>query len=424
LILSRIVLVVATVLAATACGEHSVRDDRVTLIFKHAKILGPSDPLPRLLREFEARHPGIRVRNESIPWNSDEQHQFYVVNLEGGNPGFDVLMLDVIWTPEFARAGWLLDLTDLVPSAELSAHFAPSLESAKENGRVWAIPWIMNVGLLYYRKDLLDKYGMRPPETYRELVAQVGRIKSGERDSRLDGFLWQGKQYEGMVVNALEGFWANGTDVLGPSGTIFPEPDRAEEVLVFLRSLIESGVSPAWVTAAEEELTRRAFQEGRAIFLRNWPYASDLFEGSDSPVRGKVGITPLPRHRHGTAGVGASGGANLGVYRHTRHPDLAVELVRFLAGEAAERAMIEGAALTPSRVALYHDADVVRDHPNFPAIHALAMSARPRPVTPVYLMLSTVLQPELSAVLVGIKTPREAVASARYQLEHLLKPIR
>lgn len=421
--LPRIALV-ASLLAATACGGQHEGAGPITLVFKHAKILGPSDPLPRLLRQFEAQHPGVRVRSESIPWNSDEQHQFYVVNLEGGKPGFDVLMLDVIWTPEFARAGWLLDLTEIVPPSERSPHFPVALESATGDGRLWAIPWLMNVGLLYYRKDLLDKYGLEPPVTYQELVAQVGRITSGERDPRLGGFLWQGKQYEGMVVNVLEGFWANGTTVLGPSGAVFPEPDRAEEVLRFLRSLVESGVSPAWITAAEEELTRRAFQERQAIFLRSWPYAMDLFEQPDSPVRGKVGIAPLPRHARGVAGVGSSGGANLGVYRGTPHPEAAVALVRFLASEAAERQMVEGAALSPSRMALYHDPDVVRNHPHLPAIHALAMKARPRPVTPIYLMLSTMLQPELSAALVGLKTPREAVESARHQVEHLVKTLR
>jgi trehalose/maltose transport system substrate-binding protein len=422
-LLPRLALVVSF-LAANACGGPQERVGPITLVFKHAKILGPSDPLPRLLRQFEARHPGIRVQSESIPWNSDEQHQFYVVNLEGGKPGFDVLMLDVIWTPEFARAGWLLDLTEFVPPAERSPHFPVALESATLDGRLWAIPWLMNVGVLYYRKDLLDKYGLQPPATYSELVAQVRRIRSGERDPRLQGFLWQGKQYEGMVVNVLEGFWANGTTVLGPSGAVFPEPDRAEEVLRFLRSLVESGVSPAWTTAAEEELTRRAFQERQAIFLRSWPYAMDLFEQPDSPVRGKVGIAQLPRHAHGVVGVGSSGGADLGVYRGTPHPEAAVALVRFLAGESAQRAMVEGAAISPSRMALYHDPDVVRDHPHFPAIHALAMNARPRPVTPIYLMLSTMLQPELSAALVGLKTPREAVASARHQVEHLVKTLR
>jgi trehalose/maltose transport system substrate-binding protein len=420
----RIALLAACLLAAAGCGDGAVHDGPVTLVFKHAKILGPSDPLPRLLSEFEAQHPGVRVRSESITWNSDEQHQFYVVNLEGGNPGFDVLMLDVVWVPEFGRAGWLLDLTDLFPPDELAAHFPAAVRAAQDRHRVWAIPWTMNVGLLYYRRDLLDKYGLRPPATYAELVAQVERIKTEEHDPRLDGFLWQGKQYEGLVCNALEALWANGTEVLDPADGVFPDRGRAEAALAALRELIQSGVSPPWTTAADEELTRRPFQEGRAIFLRNWPYAMDLFERPDSPVRGRVGIAPLPRQAQGTAGVGASGGAHLGVYRGTRHREQAVALVRFLTSEAAERAMVADAALSPSRMALYHDASVVRAHPSFPAIHALAMAARPRPITPYYLMLSTMLQPELSAVLVGIKTPHQAVTGAQHQLEHLLRGLR
>jgi trehalose/maltose transport system substrate-binding protein len=423
MVLTRIVLVLGWLLTA-GCADRPSDSGSVTLVFTHAKILGPSDPVPRLLRDFEALNPGVRVRSESLTWNSDEQHQFYVVNLEGGSRGLDVLMLDVIWVPEFAQAGWLLDLTPFLDPSELAPHFPAAVEPAVRNGRVWALPWFMNVGLLYYRKDLLDKYGLRPPETYAELVDQVRRIKSGERDPALDGFLWQGKQYEGMVVNVLEGFWANGTQLFGDSGSVFPEPDRAEEALAFLRTLVESGVSPPWVTAADEELTRRAFQDGHAIFLRNWPYAMDLFEQRGSAVRGKVGMASLPRHAHGARGIGSTGGAHLGVFARTRHPKAAAALVRFLAGHAAERVMAQGAALTPSRMALYHDPDLVRDHPNFPTIYALTMVARPRPIVPYYLMASTMLQPEFSAVLVGIKTPRQAVAGGRVELTHLLDGLR
>src|SRR5262245_47436103 len=416
--------VLACLLAAAGCGERRPGNAPVTLVFKHAKILGPSDPVPGLLRDFEAQHPGVRVRSESLTWSSDEQHQFYVVNLEGGNAGLDVLMMDCVWVPEFARAGWLLDLTPFVTPAELAPHFPAAILPAKSDGHVWALPWFMNVGLLYYRKDLLDKYGLEPPATYAELVRQVGIVRSAERDPKLDGFLWQGKQYEGMVVNVLEGFWANGTEVLGESGTVFPDPVRAEEVLAFMRRLIQSGVSPPWVTAADEELTRRAFQDGHAIFLRNWPYAMDLFGQTGSFVRGKVGIASLPRHAHGVRGVGSTGGAHLGVYRGTRHPEAAAALVRFLASETAERAMAAGAALSPSRMALYHDPDLVRDHPQFPAIYELTMVAHPRPITPYYLMLSTMLQPEFSGALVGIKTPRQAIAGARLGLTHLFAGLR
>jgi multiple sugar transport system substrate-binding protein len=191
-----------------------------------------------------------------------------------------------------------------------------------------------------------------------------------------------------------------------------------------LRGLVVDGVSPPWVTAADEELTRRAFQDGRAIFLRNWPYALDLFEAADSPVRGKVGIAPLPRHRRGTRGAGATGGAHLAIHRRTRHPEAALALVRHLASDASQKAMAAGVALNPTRMHLYQDPDLVKNHPWLPRIYEIAAAARPRPVTPYYLMLSTTLQPELSAVLVGVKTPRQAVEHARRRIDHFLLAIR
>jgi len=419
-----VVALVAGALLAAACGRPPAGSGPITLVFKHAKILGPTDPVGDLLRKFEALHPGIRVKSESLPWTTDEQHQYYVVNMEGGTPAFDVLMLDVIWVPEFARAGWLLDLTDSEPPAELAAHFPSAVDAATFGGRLWALPWIMNVGLLYYRADLLDKYGLRPPETYDDLVGQVRLIRAGERDARLDGFLWQGKQYEGLVVNALEALWANGTRLLDEDGRLFPDPARAEEALAFLRMLVATGLSPPWVTAADEELTRRAFGNGRAVFLRNWPYAMDLLQQPDSPVRGRVGIAPLPRHAHGARGAGSTGGAHLGVHRHTRHPEAAAALVRFLTSEEAQRAMAGGVALNPTRMALYHDPALRSGHPNLPEIYRLTLAGRPRPVTPYYLMLSSTLQPELSAVLVGIKSPREVVRQSRARMAHMLRDLR
>ena len=411
----------AVVLAsAAACGPAAAPAGPVTLVFKHARILGPANPVPRLLAEFEAQHPGVHVRAEALPWNADEQRQFFVINLEGGRPGFDVMMLDVIWVPEFARAGWLLDLTPHLAPDELAPHFPSAVEAARYEGRTWALPWLMNVGVLYYRRDLLERYGLRPPETHEELVAQIERVRAGEGSRRLHGFLWQGKQYEGLVVNALEALWATGTELLGPDGVVLPDPGRAAEALGFLRMLIRTGLSPAWVTAADEELTRRPFGQGEALFLRNWPYAMDLFEQPDSPVRGKVGIAPLPRHRDDPRGAASTGGAHLAVHRATRHPEAAIALARFLAGERAQKAMALAAALNPTRVTLYGDPDVVRAHPWMPEVRALMMRGRPRPVTPYYLMMSTLLQPELSAALVGLKTPARVVADARRSLEFML----
>ena len=178
---SVLALVLLTLIGCAGGGPES---GPVTLVFKYARILGNADPLPGLLRAFEAAHPGVRVKGEALPWTSDDQHQFYVINLEGRSPGFDVMMLDCIWVPEFARAGWLLDLTSRVAPDELAPYFSSTVAAATYGGRVWALPWNFNVGLLYYRADLLAKYGFRPPETYDELVAQVHRIRAEERDPR------------------------------------------------------------------------------------------------------------------------------------------------------------------------------------------------------------------------------------------------
>jgi multiple sugar transport system substrate-binding protein len=408
------------VLVLAGCTERGAASGPVTVVFKHAKLLGPVDPMPQLLAEFQSAHPGIRVKAEALPWSSDEQRQFLVINLEGGNPGFDAMMLDCIWVPEFARAGWLLDLTARLAPGELDAHFPAAAAAARYRGRDWALPWFMNVGLLYYRADLLTKYGLRVPETQAEMVAAIRRVRAGERNPRLEGYLWQGKQYEGLVVNALEGFWAAGTEVLGDDGRAFPDPARAAAALAFLRGLIVQGLSPAWVTAADEEVTRRAFGKGEAVFLRSWPYAADLFELPDSPVRGKVGLGPLPRHDAGTPAPGSTGGSHLAVSRATRHPEAALALVRFLTSERAQRVLAETGAVKPSRPALYRDPALVRAFPSLPRIHDLTLGGRPRPVTPVYVMLSTVLQPELSAALVGVRTPEASVAQARRRLDFLL----
>src|SRR6267143_2172778 len=215
--LRRAALLVVVAALAAGCAGGPAEPGPVTLVLKHAKILGPSDPVPGLLREFEKRHPGVRVQAESLSWNSDDQHQFFVINLEGRGAAFDVMMLDVVWVAEFARAGWLLDLSPWVTRAELAPHFPSTIEPATWNGRVWAMPWLMNVGVLYYRTDLLAKYRLPPPRTWEALVDQVVRVRGAERDGRLDGVVWQGRQYEGLTVNALEAIWANGGRMLVPA---------------------------------------------------------------------------------------------------------------------------------------------------------------------------------------------------------------
>jgi multiple sugar transport system substrate-binding protein len=362
---------------------------------------GERDPLPALLREFERRHGGVRVSAEPLPWTADIQHQFFVINLEGKSAGFDVLMLDVIWIAEFARAGFLLDLSGRFGAAARAEHFPATVEAAVLDGRVWAVPWVMNVGLLYYRRDLLARHGLRPPATYDELVRQATTVRAA--DPKLHGFLWQGRQYEGLVVNVLESFWAAGTDLMSADGALLPDEERARHALAERRRMITSGASPALVTGADEELTRREFGAGRAVFLRNWPYAIDLFEAVGSPVRGRVGAAPLP-------GGGALGGAHLAINARTPHREAAWQLVSFLTRAEAQRTIAAAVGLHPTRPDLLDSKELL----------AIFRGARARPVTPWYQMMSATLQPELSAAITGVKPPDRALADARRRLQHFL----
>lgn len=392
----------------------------VTLVFKHGQIEGSPAPFQALLRQFEAAHPGIFVRDEILPSSSDQQHQFYIISLEGRSADFDLMSLDVIWVQEFARAGWVRDLSHLLPPQEREAFFPGPIDAALFEDRAYAIPWFLDAGLLYYRTDLLEKYRLDPPRTWADLADAARTVLRGEGDPRLRGYVWQGKQYEGLICNVLEVIWSAGGEVLDEEGKVVLAGAEATFALTFLRDLIgEKGVSPPMVTTADEEATRRLFGEGRAIFMRNWPYAWNLFQREGSAVQGKVGVSPLP-HFPGHPSAATLGGWQLAVNRFSRHPKEAEALIRFLTSPEAQRTMAIEIGYKPTRTALYDDPDLIAAQPFIAGLRDVFPLARSRPASPYYPMLSQIMQPEFSAALAGIKPPARALRDAQIQMNHLL----
>jgi trehalose/maltose transport system substrate-binding protein len=418
----RTVLAWACALLAALWLPAPRAEPAVTLVFKHAKLFGDPAAFARLIGEFERANPGIRVVQQALPSSSDAQHQFYAINLQARSRAFDVLALDVIWVAEFARAGWLRDLSGLLPPDAHAAFFRGPMQAVTYEGRVYAIPWFIDAGLLYYRKDLLAREGFPPPETWEQLVHIAQSVAAKERPAhrrRFYGFVWQGKQYEGLVCNALEYFWSNGGGVLRDGQVELDRPQNVQ-ALGFMRDLVaEYHVTPDFVTTDTEEPSRRIFGSGRAVFLRNWPYAWSLFERPGSPVRGKVGVAVLP-HFPGHASAAALGGWQLGVNAFSRHPRAAERLVAFLTSPAAQRALALAYGLNPTRRALYRDPALLEAQPFLGRLEAVFEHARPRPVTPYYIMISQVLQSELSAALAGMRSPQAALEQAQRQVEAIL----
>jgi multiple sugar transport system substrate-binding protein len=388
------------------------------VVFKHGKIAGDPALFKALLDRFEAAHPGVKVKDETLPASTDEQHQFYAINLEGRSSDFDVLSMDVIWVPEFARAGWIKDLSDLVTQEERSNFFPGPIEAVTYDGRIFAVPWYIDAGVLYYRKDLLGKYGFAPPKTWEDLVRIAQHITSREKD--LYGYIWQGKQYEGLVCNVLEFFWGNGGDVLRQGKPVIDSREN-NAAIAFMRDLISAfKVSPPLVTTTIEEGTRHIFGNGRALFMRNWPYAWNLFNAENSPVRGKVGVAPLPAFpNHDSAST--LGGWQLGVNSFSKRAEAAAKLVRFLTSPDAQKTMALTIGYKPTRQSVYQDGELRARQPFIASLYDILMKARPRPVSPYYMMMTQVMQPEFSAIISGIRTPGDGLRSAQRQIEHILE---
>jgi multiple sugar transport system substrate-binding protein len=409
-------LCVAALLLTACHGPAPTAAGRI--VFKHGKVPGQHRMLRELLDRFESES-GIEVEDETLPSSSDIQHQYFITALEGGEAGLDVIAMDVVWVPEFSRAGWLLDLSDHVDGALRADLFPGPLEACTDRGRLYAVPWYVDAGVLYYRKDLLQKHGRAVPQTYPELAETALDIVRREGRSDLYGFLWQGKQYEGLVCSSLEMLSSFGGEVLR-DGRVEIDSPQARAAFAFERGLLTSGASPALVTTADEESTRQIFAAGRAVFLRNWVYAWNLFEREGSAVQGRVGVSRIPPGEGGT-GASTLGGWQLGVYRHSRHPQQARALVEFLLRPGSQAQLCRTVGYRPSRRSLYKDAALAREMPILPLLLPILESARPRPVTPLYLALSQTLQSQLSAVVAGLKPVELALQEARGELEFALR---
>lgn len=357
-----------------------------------------------LLDGWNRTHPGEKVTLVELPDSADETHAQMTTDLRGGNRSrFDVLNIDVAWTSEFAAAGWISPLPrDRFP---LDGFLKPVVKTARYDGRLYAVPYVTNAGLLLYRKDILDKEGVAPPRTWAELEKQAKTIapKYG-----LDGYAGQFLPYEGLTVNAAEAVYSAGGTILGDEGErVTVDSAAAREGIGFLARGIREGWIPKKALTYKEEESKQAFQDGRLLFLRNWPYAYVGASAKGSAVAGKIGAVPLP----GPDGTGTSvlGGSNLAINTHARHPGSAARLITYLTSEGVQRQVLTKGALPPVRADLYQDPELIREFPYLPTLRASVLAAAPRPKSPRYDQVSLAVQAVVHDALTGHQTPEAAV---------------
>jgi multiple sugar transport system substrate-binding protein len=372
----------------------------------------------QFVAEFQDR-TGIEVEIARQPANTGQRRQELIVALDSGQRNPDVFLMDVAWVGLFAAAGWLEPLTGV----DRTPFFPGILDTVDvRDGELLALPVYVDGGVLYYRRDLLEEYGIAaPPETLDQLRRTARRVEDRQRPRRPDfyGFVWQGAQYEGLVCVFLELAGAEG-GFTRRDGRLLVDTEANVRALRAMREMIADGISPpSTFTEMREEQARTWFQQGNALYERNWPYAWALHQGSDSPVRGLVGVTAVPA-LNADDRVSTLGGWHAAVSIHSDRKADARRLVEFITSYEIQKRMVTTLGWNPGRRDLYDDPDVLALAPQLAELAPIFRHARPRPVEPYYPQLSRILQRRLNAALAGSIAPENALAAAQREIDALL----
>nr|WP_242674510.1 ABC transporter substrate-binding protein [Marinobacter halodurans] len=406
-------------MAAVLWGTASVQAATVTI---SCGAVGAERQLCEQGTQAWAEKTGNQVKVVSTPNSSTERLSLYQQLLAAQSGDVDVFQIDVIWPGMLADN--FIDLSKYSNGAE-KEHFQSLVRNDTVDGRLVAMPWFTDAGVLYYRKDLLEKYDQPVPETWAQLTDVAKTVQAGERKAGNDkmwGFVWQGRAYEGLTCDALEWLASyNAGTIVDRDGKVTVDNPQAVKALEMAHSWIDT-ISPVSVLNYTEEEARGVFQSGNAVFMRNWPYAWSLAQSADSPVKGKVGVVALPKGGEDGRHAGTLGGWQLAVSKYSAHPEVAADLVMYLTSyKEQKRRAIEG-SYNPTRPELYKDEEVLAKVPFFGDLFETFKNGVPRPSSATgdkYGRVSNAFYNAVHSVLSGESSAEDALGSLDHQLNRL-----
>jgi len=373
-----------------------------------------------LVQRFNDEHPNIVLEVVEAPNDTNRVEDLYTSAFLLGESPYDLVYMDIAWVPKFAAADWLLPLDDRVASSDidLDSFLEGDVNGGRYRGSLYRMPFRSDGGMLYYRTDWLERVGRdRPPQTFEELVAISREIQ--QQDLTEWGFIWQGKQYEGLsalfveVLAGYSGFWVE-PDTL----TVGLDEPNAIKAVAFLVSTIKRGISPPGVTTYAEEPARRLFQNGNVAFMRNWPYVYSLAAQSD--IAGEFAIAPMVRAPDGRSGA-CQGGWGMGISRTTDYPEEAWTVVKYFASAKTQKEYSLETGYVPSRRELFDDEELLSEYGYLTQLLDVIENSVLRPPIAQYSQASDILQRYLSAALAQTMSPEEAMNAAARETRALLE---
>lgn len=361
---------------------------------------------------FQKQNPDIEVKLQQLPTATDYQRSIYKTSLSANESTVDVFYADMVWTAEFASLGNILSLEDFF-TKDMQKDFLPnSVQACYYDSKIYAVPSRIDAPLLYYRSDIISI----PPTTWEEMLQLIEENKS--YPSIKYGYIFQGYTYEGLLCNALEFIWNNGGAVTDREGNVKINSEEAKKALQVFVDIANNNNSKDCFNFQEDD-SWMAFQDGSALFMRNWPYVYEQLSGVSSKMRGKFAIAPLPIGPSGKKSTGTLGGWNFMINKNTKDPDTAWKFVQWMSSYESQLTDSILAGSIPTRKAVYDDPNFIAELPWISDYMTIFENAEMRPASPNYSLVSATMQNNFKAALTKRITVDEALSNIETDLQKI-----
>jgi multiple sugar transport system substrate-binding protein len=381
------------------------------------------DLMRKLFDQYQAKNPGVKIDIETGGATSELQRQYLSTVLNAKDSAIDIYMIDIVNPAQYFGAGWLEPLDAYIgkPSDALKPYLPVYSTSNVVDGKLAAMPAFADAMFMYYRKDLLDKHGIKEPKTWDELSAAAQKIQKAEGNPNLQGLSIQGAPIEGAVCTFLLPYWGQGKDFNDASGKMTLDKGAATKGLNQWLTMVDQGVIKKNVAEVKTPDTVNEFKAGQVVFAINWGFAWDRFkDDADSQVKGKVGVMPLPAMAGGKSAT-CVGGWQWAVSAFSKNKPAAANLVKFMSSPEASKFLAQEGSLLATYQSVYTDADVVKAVPWFKDAASVVIAGKSRPISKDYGQVSDVIRTTTSAVLARTKKPEEGVAEIEGRLARVMR---
>ena len=381
------------------------------------------DLMRKLFDEYQKANPNVKIDIETGGATSELQRQYLSTVLNAKDSAIDIYLIDIVNPAQYFSAGWLEPLDAYVGNAAtaMKPYLPVYAQSNVVNGKVAAMPAFADAMFMYYRKDLLDKYGIKEPKTWDELAVAAKKIQDGEKNPNLQGLSIQGAPIEGAVCTFLLPYWSQGKAFNDAAGKMTLDKEAATKGMDMWLKLVDQGVMKKNIAEVTTPATVNEFKAGQVAFAINWGFAWDRFkDDADSQVKGKVGVMPLPSMAGGKSAT-CVGGWQWAVSAFSKSKAESAKLVQFLASTNSSKFLASEGSLLPTIQSVYTDADVVRQVPWFKDAANVVTAGQARPISAQYGQVSDAIRTTTSAILARTKTPAEGVSEIEGRLSRVMR---